>query len=664
LASSLPASSGPGGGTKGSLGCGIPYSESGNLSAGTSIYRSTLYFAVACLVSLIVCALTMAKVIGLHHADLKTPLMYSCDALCVHVMVKGMTENGWYWENDHLGAPGRLLMYDYPMADNLHFGIMKLISLLSPDFAIVSNVYYLMTFPVITVCALCVFRHFRISYGPAILGSLLFSFLPYHFQRSQSHLFLSAYYLVPPMVMVILWICSGKVFFCYGDEHERPKWNIVSWRSLISVVICLLVSSAGVYYAFFACYLLGIAGIAASILRRSMLPFVPGAFLILVICLGTWANIYPSLAFWRAHGHNSTVASRTMGESEVWALKISQLFVPLRGHRLGSFAKLETRYSQQTSLCDTNDYLGANGCIGFLLLLARLAGRKSQRKDSSLMDNLVVLTIAALLLATIGGFGTLFNLLLTNSIRCYYRMVIYVAFFCLFALVLGVDWLCRRYLTTPKSFVLGYGVLAGLLVVGIYDQTCNAFAVDYDSLKREYLQDRAFVSTIEASVPRDAMIFQLPYKSFPEAGMGPHNLQDYEFFRGYLNSKHVRWSYGAIRNREADLWQASVVQKPLAQLVEALALAGFSGIYIDRNGFQDAAAALESYLSALLATKPLVSENNRMTFFNLIAYREGLRSRYTEAEWSARRKAALQPLPEWPHIGRMDQNVMAGRAPH
>jgi phosphoglycerol transferase len=555
--------------------------------------RKALPFILACVAALSICLLIMTEVLRLHRVDLRVPFLYWSDTLCVHTMVKGMIDNGWYWENDCLGAPGRFQMYDYPMADNLHFGVMKLISLVVPDFAVVCNGYYLLTFPLITLSSLAVFRHFRISYGISILGSLLFSFLPYHFQRSQSHLFLSAYYMIPPMVMVILWVYRGEILWRHDEEQDRPKWNLAGWRTWIGVGICLLVSSAGVYYAFFGCYLLGVAGIAASWLRRSLLPLVPAALLVLIISIGTLVNLYPSLAYGHANGPNPGVASRTMGESETWALKISQLFVPLRGHRLGTFASLERRYSEQSSLCSTNDYLGAIGCIGFLVLLARLVtqGSKSAdvirlraepdapartlagasgsmpnpawpycRTDSSLMDKLAFLTIAALLLATVGGFGSLFSLLVTTSIRCYYRMVIYVAFFCLFAVMLVLDRLCRRHLRSFSALLVGYGIMACLLFAGIWDQTSRCFALDSKSTRREYLQDQAFVNAIETSLPPGVMIFQLPYKSFPESGVGPHQLQDYELFRGYLHSKGLRWSYGAMRNRKTDLWQASVAQ--------------------------------------------------------------------------------------------------------
>ncbi|HLJ97082.1 MAG TPA: hypothetical protein VKU02_28215 [Gemmataceae bacterium] len=613
--------------------------------------RKTLLFGVACVVSVTLCALILVKIMELHRADLKVPLVYWSDALAVHTFVKGMIDGGWYWENDFLGAPGTFQMYDYPMADNLHFAVMKLLSFAVPDFAVVANVYYLLTFPLITLSSLCVFRWFKMAYGPAILGSLLYSFLPYHFLRSQAHLFLSGYYLIPPIVMVILWVQSGQVLWRTDADAVR-RLDLFSMRSLVSMGLCLLVSAAGVYYAFFACYLLLVGGLAGCIARRKIAPIGPALFLIGIVVLGVLANLYPSYAFWHAQGPNPAVGARSVHESELFALKIAQLFVPVQGHWIRCFRDLESRYQHQSSLLNTNDYLGAIGCCGFLLLLARLPRRRSSTGDLSLLDYLAILNIAALLLATIGGFSSLLSVLGLTSIRCYYRMSAYIAFFSLFAVVIALDRLGRRYLSTAWSTFLAHGLLGGLLIFGIADQKGNLCGSPYSSLyaftKSEYQSDRAFVTAIEAALPNGALIFQLPYKPFPEGGGGTHVLTDYELFRSYLHSKSLRWSYGAMRNREVDRWQAAVVQKPIPQMLETLALAGFRGLTIDRNGFADAGATLERELGSLLACKPLVSANNRMVFLDLTAYRHALRAQCSAEEWQTRRKAALHPLPDRP----------------
>jgi phosphoglycerol transferase len=57
--------------------------------------------------------------------------------------------------------------------------------------------------------------------------------------------------------------------------------------------------------------------------------------------------------------------------------------------------------------------------------------------------------------------------------------------------------------------------------------------------------------------------------------------------------------------------------QPPAAMVESLADAGFSGIYIDRFGYADGGAAIEQELRAMLATAPIVSRSGRLSFFAL-----------------------------------------------
>src|SRR5205085_709708 len=99
--------------------------------------------------------------------------------------------------------------------------------------------------------------------GTAIVGSLLFAFLPYHFGRHQSHLFLSSYYLIPPAVMMAIWICQDRPLFFQRDEQGRNHWRPRHGVAIISGLICLGIASAGLYYAFFACFLLVVAGARA-----------------------------------------------------------------------------------------------------------------------------------------------------------------------------------------------------------------------------------------------------------------------------------------------------------------------------------------------------------------------------------------------------------------
>ena len=111
----------------------------------------------------------------------------------------------------------------------------------------------------------------------------------------------------------------------------------------------------------------------------------------------------------------------------------------------------------------------------------------------------------------------------------------------------------------------------------------------------------------------------MPYVPFPEAAP-VLNLADYELLRPAFHTRTLRWSYGAMKGREVSRWQADLATRPLPDALERLALAGFSGVYLDRAGFADSGAAREAELSRLLGVQPLVSQSGRQTFFDMRAY--------------------------------------------
>src|SRR5262249_56202338 len=108
-------------------------------------------------------------------------------------------------------------------------------------------------------------------WGVSIFVSLLYTFLPFHFARGQHHLFLSAYYFIPPVVMVALWICRGEFSLFNQSPNEKPDETLNAkagrLRSLrrnpkliLSLILCLLVGSAGDYYALFSRFFFPSAG--------------------------------------------------------------------------------------------------------------------------------------------------------------------------------------------------------------------------------------------------------------------------------------------------------------------------------------------------------------------------------------------------------------------
>jgi len=587
------------------------------------IKRASLYITAA-----VLCVLILCVFFKIWRADLRVPFYYSGDSIFYAMSTKGIIENGWYWQNPSIGAPGGLQMYDFPTFDNAVVVLMLLISGFTHNPFLVMNLFYLLSFPLITLASFYVLRQFNLSFAPALFCSLLYAFLPFHFMRNQTHLILSAYYVVPLAVLVLLWLTT---------EELAPRTR----KFILSVLICILLGSSGVYYPFFFCFLLLVAGAIGALKFQRLRPLVMALLLVGITSATVAINLSPSFIYRYRHG-DAGAMQRSPGEAETYGLKISQLILPITAHRIDLFDRIK-RFHNTSSMVSENDTssLGLVGSIGFLGLLAQLLRRKELvTGPSGVFHDLSVLTLFSVLLGVIGGFGLLFSLFISSGIRCYNRISVFIAFFSLMAVAIGLEWVYRR---VTNGRIIFYLLVAVALFVGFLDQTTSYYVPHYAPTQAEFVSDEQFVNRVEASVPPGAAIFQLPYISFPEAPR-IHKMIDYDHFRGYVHSRNLRWSYGTIKNRDGDRAQAAVAALPTEEFVQALAFGGFSGIYVDRYGYEDDGAAKEAELSNVLQTKPLVSPNGRLLFFNLADYGRRLRDNYHDSEWQKKQELSFHPL--------------------
>ncbi|HEU4711820.1 MAG TPA: hypothetical protein VFS76_09655 [Pyrinomonadaceae bacterium] len=600
------------------------------------------------ILAVVVCLLILSWIMQLWRADLRIPFTYTGDSYVYSMFIKGIVDNGWYYHNPSVGAPTGLEMYDFPLPDNFHFLTLKLLALFTSDHALILNLFFLLTFPLTTVTSLFAFRQFSISYLPSLVGSLLYTFTPYHFFRGEGHLFYSAYYMVPLMVLIVMWIYSGKLQLVKRKpETGKPALNFRNGKVIFALVAALIIGSSGAYYSFFGCFLMLVAAVLAFISNRDRYPMITAIILSALISLTIFVNLAPSIMYVRKHGNPQSMP-RSAGEAERFGLKIAQMLLPITGHRVSFMARLKHDYSHAPLTNENNNSsLGLFGAAGFLLLLGVLFSHWRGWKEPTaedpveLLPTLSKLNLAALLLATIGGFGSLFALIVSPHIRSYNRISVYLAFFSLFAIVIALEGFARRRVRTHNGKIIFAVALILLLVLGVLDQTSKFFIPNYVALREEYGQNRDFIAQVEETVPRNSMIFQLPYVPFPEHPP-VHEMLDYDHLRAYLHSKSLRWSYGAIRGRYGDEWQKSISLLPVPQFLESLSLAGFNGVYVDRNGYDDKGGKIESELAKILNTTPLTSKSGRFAFYPMLDYNSHIRQKYTDEEWLAK-KAAVFP---------------------
>ncbi|MGA2933643.1 MAG: hypothetical protein ABSD81_00625 [Methanomicrobiales archaeon] len=583
------------------------------------------YFAATAITILV-----LTWVFKLWTADITIPWGYQGDGLLASMLVKGVVDNGWIWQNPFLGMPGGQLLYDYPFLNSLDFLIFKLFSLFTKNYGLILNSFFLLTFPLTAITSMFVCRELKMSYITSIVVSVLFTFIPYHIFRGEGHLFLASYFMVPLMILVALWVYLEKDLLFKKDENNSIHWNVTNPKFLISVVICIVGACTFTYYPVFTCFFLLIAGFAAYFSQKNKYALLTALIFICVIGGTILVNYAPSLMYQQENGKNINVGVRVPWESELYGLKIIQIILPIYGHRIPFFSSVSQLYSTTSPLVTENTLssIGFIGSLGFLFTFIWIFFKVTSGNAANMTNRFKILTgvslfsVSAVLLATIGGFGTIFNYAISPQLRAYNRISIFIAFFALIAFFISLEVLRDKYLISKAKRTIFYGILIVILLGGIMDQTHDYMSPPYGAVKTIFQQDDHFIKQIESVMPENAMIFQLPYVAFPESPP-VYNMTDYNHFRGYLHSEKLRWSYGAIRGRLTDQWQKEVTQKGTIDMVDNLSVAGFSGVYVNTDGYADFGRDITSNLSRILTTKPIVSDDGKLFFFDMSVYNSG-----------------------------------------
>lgn len=612
--------------------------------------------------ALALCLLVLAVVFDVRSEARRWPYAYRGDTMFYHLITKSVIDHGWFLNVPLLSAPGALNLRDVPTSDNnLHVLMLRLLALTTSHYPAVLNTFFLLTFPLVFVCAFWVLRHVGVGWWTSTCASLLYAFAPFHIIRGEHHLFLSAYWPIPLAVLVALWVSTDSV---WPAGTGRDGWR--RSKVWVSVLVSVLLAATGVYYAFFACFFLLVASGTAAARRRSWRRLWPGAALIAVICLGVCANLWPTLMHFQRYG-TAPVVERPASDADFYGLRIAQLLLPVGGHRVEALDALKREYTRRP-LINENDHisLGVAGAIGFVALLWWFFVRKpaavglTERGTVSLLHHLSIFNAAGILFGTIGGFGSLVAFFGLPQIRAYNRIGIFLSFFALFALALWLDAVARRYAVT-RARAIGFGcALAVATLLALLDQISPKALPDYNPVKLQFESDAAFVRAIERTVPRGALIFQLPFVTFPESPPLA-NMQDYDLLRGYLHSDHLRWTYGTIRRREENAWFRQTAALPTRQLIDTLGWAGFSGISINRHGFSDYGAGVERELRDLLGSLPIQSPDEELAFYGLTDYQRRLEQHTPPNDRAAWREAAVHPpLAVW-QGGFSDPDSGSGR---
>ncbi len=306
----------------------------------------------------------------------RVPRVYTADGLSSAAWVQGIIETGWVNSNPRLGAPFGQAHYDYPLGgDNLHFLMMRALSLVTGDWVLIVNLFFLATFATAAFSAYLAQRWLGVGRLLGAVVALVFAFLPYHFVRGPEHLLLSSYFVVP-----IATVLAAQAYSGLPPYDEWPSWRSVAMACSIVpwIFAVLVVGSCGAYYAVFAVLLIGVAALLGSATARSTSPLLAGAVASVGIGATLVGNLVGSIRFRRANGANALVAERAAIELDSYPLPFADLVTPLRETRwpgLGTLAEKATLPMASS----TGQYQGLIGATCLVALAVWLVAGRGAR---------------------------------------------------------------------------------------------------------------------------------------------------------------------------------------------------------------------------------------------------------------------------------------------
>jgi phosphoglycerol transferase len=463
----------------------------------------------------------------------------------------------------------------------------------------------------------------------AFVTALAFGLAPYQFAESPHHNTCQYVWYVPLFLPVWRWVAAD------------PGLAIPSRRFWQALAIGFVTGLQNPYFSNIFCQLVLIGGGMLALRKRSWAAVLPAFAIVGSVALAFLISNLDTLSYRWIHGPPaaSPFIDRAYRWLDIYAFKIVDMFVPWITHRSSEFARFGAQHRQASILLDEEGcvYLGLFGIVSLLALVGVAIRSGAERRESQIpMAAWQVLWVV--LMATTGGLNatvaafTGFTLFRTT---CRYGVVI-LAIVLLYAAERLTGWQekMKQNLAADAMRILTATAVAAMCAVILWDQVPRAPTAEQKAAIAAYVAaDREFVANMEAALPQNAMVFQLPVTT---AGPVP-GVTASDHFRPALYSTSLRFSVGGNVGREGGNWQKlwereaftgtamdevnqrlQLNKRNFAAALEKLRALGFSGLYVNRNGYPDGGKGIEETLKELGYTKqPIASRMGDLVCFVL-----------------------------------------------
>lgn len=503
---------------------------------GVALGRADALIAVALA---LLCAATWLFNYRKYPWELSQPVEYAQDAMFQLGASKAAADRGlgalWGSTNPWLAAPAEARWGDFPASEDVvYLGVGWLMKLAGPNLGM--NVAFIGAGILAALCMYLVARRLRASRAAAMLAGALFAMSPYYYWRNIHHLNLTVFWPLPLVILVWVWAGSRRGLV----PRSRRFWQAMAVMALVAV--------HNNYYLNYALQvLLLIVGLQAL---RKRWRAAAGGLLVLAGAMGVFVLVNAdTLVGFARFGMNPEAVHRSIDDTVRFGLRPMELLIPSPLHRIPPLDTWGALYRPRGSGEFPAPFLGFVGVAGFLLLVAQGLRSALFGEARGMPSRFGVFSAWLVLLGVAGGVLHLAQTLTGfTAFRSNNRVSILLLGMALLFAARTVD---RALRGRPRSAL--WGVCVGLMLFGLWEQSPDVrklgnIAGVHAQLLAKARSDEAMVRRLEAMVPAGAAVMQWPPMAFPEGG-GVGGAPDYDYFRPYLYSHALRFSYGAMKGR-------------------------------------------------------------------------------------------------------------------
>jgi phosphoglycerol transferase len=501
---------------------------------------------------------------------LELPIIYSKgDGITVVAAIKAMMQGDWWPFTGiyfaRLAAPYGLNYSDFPSSDGVFHLMFWIVSRFTSDPFTGMDAVFLLSFPLNALAMFWFLKRNSIQTPVSFFFSLLYTLLPFHFLR-YNHLFYAIYFYVPFGCQYLIEL-SRRL---QDDKGAVFRWTDVAFAGFFA--------ACGIYQSYFLIVQIGLIFIAYVSLdkRGGSRAFNICAYVILFLVGATILALAPTWLLWWQHGRNNGIAIRYPQETETYALKIVNLFMPTRDSFFNVLAYFRSRYRSGTAVVEGFDEsFGLFGFVGLTALILSFLRGSYQKKSLQYFLGFVV--IALIFYTTIGGYGAIFAHLGWTFNRSIDRISIWIVCFTYLFMGLVVQRLFDQRKNTLVPWVLGF---IGLFA--IFEIAPNQPRFEHSGDAAGYYSDKDFFKSFESKLPPGATVLTLPFVTFPE-GPAVNMMGPYDHLVAMVFTEKLKFSYGAALGRQEADRIHSLSEGSLK--LEAIQAMGYSAIYIDAAAY-------------------------------------------------------------------------------